>query len=58
MNIFIRSSRLCRAPSNIRCLATPSSRNDFSQTLEGGPTLDDFIARDVSERIILGNAKA
>jgi lipoic acid synthetase len=58
INTFRRSSRLCRSLSNIRCLATPSSKADFSQTLEGGPSLDDFISGDVSERIVLGNTKA
>jgi len=57
INNFLRSSRLCRIPSNIRFLATLSSRNGFSQKLEEGPSLDDFISRDVSERIILGNIK-
>ncbi|KIM85400.1 hypothetical protein PILCRDRAFT_817411 [Piloderma croceum F 1598] len=58
INAFRRSSCLYRSPSNIRCLATPSSKADFSQTLEGGPSLDDFISGDVSERIVLGNVKA
>jgi lipoyl synthase len=57
INTFRRSSRLCRSPSNIRCLATASSKADFSQTLEAGPSLDDFIS-DGSERIVLGNTKA
>lgn len=44
----------------VRHLATPSSsKTAFSKKLEGGPSLDDFIAGDVTEdapsRIVLGN---
>jgi len=38
-----------------------ASRSKFSQKLETGPTLDDFIAGDgpdSSNRVILGNTKA
>ncbi|KAI0348680.1 Lipoyl synthase [Trametopsis cervina] len=40
-----------------RCLATPatSSKNNFSKTLEQGPSLDDFISDNASERVVLGN---
>ena len=42
-----------------RCLATPSSsKTQFSHTLEDGPSLDDFIADRVPDRVVLGNAKA
>lgn len=58
INALLRSGRLCHKPSNIRYLATPSTKPDFSQTLEGGPSLDDFISGDVSEKIVLGNTKA
>ncbi|PIL32122.1 hypothetical protein GSI_06828 [Ganoderma sinense ZZ0214-1] len=47
------------ARPQIRCLATPSpSKAQFSQTLEDGPSLDDFIADRISDRVVLGNAKA
>lgn len=44
----------------VRQLATPSSsKTAFSKKLEGGPSLDDFIAGDVTEdapsRVVLGN---
>lgn len=58
VNALMRSSRLRQAPSNVRFLATPSSKTDFSEKLEGGPSLDDFIAGDVSERVVLGNKQA
>ncbi|TBU35092.1 lipoic acid synthase [Dichomitus squalens] len=52
----LRSTRAVKP--QIRCLATPSSsKNSFSQTLEEGPSLDDFIADRVSDRVVLGNAK-
>ncbi|KXN89908.1 Lipoyl synthase, mitochondrial [Leucoagaricus sp. SymC.cos] len=43
--------------------ATPSTsvstkRSKFNQELDSGPSLDDFIAGDVSERVVLGNTKA
>lgn len=50
-------------PRCSRALATtatpPSStpRSKFSQELDSGPSLDDFIAGDVPDRIVLGNTK-
>ena len=58
INPFLRSSRFYRVPSGVRCLATPASKTEFSQTLENGPSLDDFISADASDRIVLGNSKA
>ena len=53
----LRSARA--AKPQIRCLATPSSsKTSFSQTLDDGPSLDDFIADRVPDRVVLGNAKA
>ena len=47
------------ARPRIRCLATPSSsKAHFSQNLEDGPSLGDFIADRVPDRVVLGNAKA
>ncbi|KZS93469.1 Lipoyl synthase [Sistotremastrum niveocremeum HHB9708] len=46
----------------VRYLATPSpagpSRQSFADTLEDGPTLDDFISGEAPDRILLGKAKA
>ncbi|KAF5356344.1 hypothetical protein D9756_003872 [Leucocoprinus leucothites] len=53
------------APRYVRTLATaatptsvPNSRSKFSQELDNGPTLDDFITGDTPDRIVLGNTKA
>jgi len=55
---------LCRrqcpgaAKATIRRLATASSRpvpNKFSETLDAGPALDDFLNADGPERVVLGN---
>ncbi|KAI0824196.1 lipoic acid synthase [Trametes gibbosa] len=54
----LRAARTVRV--HARCLATPSSslsKGRFSQTLEDGPSLDDFIADKVPDRVVLGNAK-
>lgn len=54
----MRTARVARSSAQVRCLATPSSsRTSFSQTLAEGPTLDEFIAENVPERVVLGNAK-
>lgn len=58
INSFLRSNRLCRVPSGVRYLATPASKTEFSQTLENGPSLDDFVSGGASDRIVLGNSKA
>ena len=52
-----RSSRIA-----VRSLATASSAStstkpSFSSTLDDGPSLDDFIAGNAPERVVLGNAK-
>lgn len=53
----MRTARVARSSAQVRCLATPSSsRTSFSQTLAEGPTLDEFIAENVPERVVLGNA--
>ena len=53
----VRAARAVRP--QVRCLATPSSsKPSFKQTLEDGPSLDDFIADRVSDRVVLGNTKA
>ncbi|KAH8100600.1 hypothetical protein BXZ70DRAFT_938008 [Cristinia sonorae] len=39
-----------------RSLATPStSKGSFSQTLAEGPSFEDFVSDNVSERVVLGN---
>ncbi|CCM00893.1 uncharacterized protein FIBRA_02939 [Fibroporia radiculosa] len=53
---FLRASSARSFPRNVRTLATPSSsKTSFSQTLAEGPALDDFIAGNVSDRVVLGN---
>ncbi|KAI0732253.1 mitochondrial Lipoyl synthase [Fomitopsis betulina] len=50
-----------RAPRGVqvRTLATPSSsKTNFSQTLATGPSLDEFIAGNLPERVVLGNTTA
>ncbi|KAF8622229.1 hypothetical protein AX15_007170 [Amanita polypyramis BW_CC] len=58
LKIVLRPSRFHRYA---RPLATASGsappKPKFSETLASGPTLDDFIVGNVSDRIILGNAK-
>ncbi|KAH9944517.1 lipoic acid synthase [Epithele typhae] len=45
-----RAARAVRTP--VRCLATPSSsKPSFSQTLNDGPSFDDFVADKVPERV-------
>ncbi|KAI0757151.1 lipoic acid synthase [Daedaleopsis nitida] len=52
----VRAARALRL--QVRCLATPSSsKPSFSQNFAEGPSLDDFIADRVPERVVLGNAK-
>lgn len=52
----MRAARAVRP--QVRCLATPSSsKPHFSQNLAEGPTLDDFIADRVPDRVVLGNTK-
>ncbi|KAI0639253.1 lipoic acid synthase [Trametes polyzona] len=52
-----RATRAVRA--HIRCLASPSSTpSRFTQKLEDGPSLDDFIADRVPDRVALGNTSA
>jgi len=46
----------------IRSLATvtsasPPTKPSFASTLDNGPSLDDFIAGNAPERVVLGNAK-
>ncbi|KAI0034296.1 mitochondrial Lipoyl synthase [Vararia minispora EC-137] len=56
MSSLARAAR-SRVPAPIsapvRCLATPSK--SFTQRLADGPSLDEFISGDVSDRIVLGN---
>ncbi|KAH9486805.1 Lipoyl synthase, mitochondrial [Psilocybe cubensis] len=57
-----KALRTCPSFAQRRCLATASSfatpsGSKFKQTLDNGPSLDDFISGDVPERIVLGNTK-
>lgn len=53
----VRVARAVRP--QVRCLATPSSsKPNFKETLDDGPSLDDFIADRVPDRVVLGNTKA
>ncbi|VDB99798.1 unnamed protein product [Peniophora sp. CBMAI 1063] len=53
-----RSARITpSAAAHVRCLATPAK--SFRETLEAGPSLDDFIAGDSApDRVVLGNTSA
>ncbi|KAI0068399.1 lipoic acid synthase [Artomyces pyxidatus] len=63
MAAILRSARVSRLPASAfgRSLATAtssgpsSSKTTFSQTLEEGPSLDDFISGNTTERVVLGN---
>ncbi|KAF6766316.1 mitochondrial Lipoyl synthase [Ephemerocybe angulata] len=66
MASLCKAARLRRSLGGLRCLATAStppvgassSQSKFKAVLEGGPSLDDFIAGDVQpERVVLGNTK-
>ncbi|KIK06870.1 hypothetical protein K443DRAFT_129455 [Laccaria amethystina LaAM-08-1] len=64
MSSLLRIFRPPRSPF-IRCLATAatpsssgsSSQSKFTESLETGPSLDDFISGEVPDRVILGNTK-
>jgi lipoic acid synthetase len=67
MTFVLRNSRVARVSvsSHIRSLATPATsgssapkKTAFKDTLEQGPSLDDFISGDIPERVVLGNTKA
>ncbi|KAL4243076.1 Lipoyl synthase, mitochondrial [Abortiporus biennis] len=50
------SARIRVTSAQSRTLATPSSsKPSFSQTLEEGPSLDDFISGNIPDRVVLGN---
>ncbi|KAI0051737.1 mitochondrial Lipoyl synthase [Auriscalpium vulgare] len=60
MATILRSSRLARIPVTAACrtLATASSsssKQNFSQVLDEGPSLDEFISGKSQERVVLGN---
>ncbi|KAF9532049.1 hypothetical protein CPB83DRAFT_848261 [Crepidotus variabilis] len=66
MSQLLRASRTRILPSYARCFATASttpsassSKANFRQSLENGPTLDDFISGEPEpvERVVLGNTK-
>ncbi|EIN14159.1 Lipoyl synthase [Punctularia strigosozonata HHB-11173 SS5] len=53
------ANKIISGTTHVRCLATPStSKAAFSQRLADGPSLDDFIAGDAPERVVLGNTAA
>ena len=64
MTFVLRNSHVARTSvsRHIRSLATPatsgssaSQTTKFKDTLEQGPSLDDFISGDIPERVVLGN---
>ncbi|KAH9982437.1 mitochondrial Lipoyl synthase [Lactifluus volemus] len=64
MSTILKHSRVARisVSRNARSLATPAAsrpstlnRPSFTETLTEGPSLDDFISGNVSERVVLGN---
>ena len=58
MASLVRSAgRAARVPAaHVRCLATPAK--SFRETLDSGPSLDDFISGDTPDRVVLGNTSA
>jgi hypothetical protein len=40
---------------HIRLATSASKKTTFTETLEQGPSLDQFISGDVPERVVLGN---
>ena len=65
MSLILRNSHVARVSvsRHIRSLATPATsgspapKKAFKDTLEQGPSLDDFISDDIPERVVLGNTK-
>ncbi|KAJ4486292.1 hypothetical protein J3R30DRAFT_1480537 [Lentinula aciculospora] len=61
MNPVFATRAGIRRVAGARFLATPSipstSKATFSETLSAGPSLDDFISGDVSERVVLGKPR-
>lgn len=64
MSRLLQISRVYLRPVSSRCFATahvndPSSKAKFRESLEHGPTLDDFVSGESEplERVVLGNAK-
>lgn len=69
MTFILRNSHVARVSvsRHIRSLATPAAtsgssaapkKETFKDTLEQGPSLDDFISGDdIPERVVLGNTK-
>ncbi|KAL6309979.1 mitochondrial Lipoyl synthase [Sparassis latifolia] len=56
---LLRAARIPRPSIHTRALATASSsKPDFRQAVADGPTLDDFIADNVPDRVVLGNTSA
>lgn len=66
MTFVLRNSHVVRASvsRHIRSLATPATsgssapqKTAFKDSLEQGPSLDDFISGEIPERVVLGNTK-
>jgi len=64
MSQFLKVIRCGNSPAYRRRLATASSsavisrsNTKFGETLESGPTLDDFLSGNPPERVVLGNTK-
>ncbi|KAI9445230.1 Lipoyl synthase [Lactarius indigo] len=64
MSTILKCSRFARLPisRHARALAIPAAsesppqkKGSFTETLADGPSLDDFVSDNVTERIVLGN---
>ena len=64
MSFILKHTNVARVSviRHIRLLATPATsgpsalqKTPFKETLEHGPSLDDFISGDIPERVVLGN---
>jgi len=59
MSLLLKAPRPHLLPAFKRCLATTSSppiaKPKFRETLDHGPSLDDFLSGEPVERIVLGN---
>lgn len=52
-----RSTRIAIRSLATASPASTSTKPSFASTLENGPSLDDFVAGNAPERVVLGNAK-
>ena len=62
MSLALSSLRFRPSIVYRRCLATASTstapaKTKFSQSLDNGPSFEDFLSEEPAERIVLGNTK-